>query len=261
MAIGTNTDPYQRPEGRYRLMPGIIGALADSGTPFSILTKGPLLRRDLPLLQRAKESVSIGIGVSLALTDPVLQQAVEPGTPLPQARLDLIKAVRDAGLPCGVFVAPILPGLSDAPEQLADLLGRLADVGATSASIIPLHLRPGTREWFMSWLAAEHPDLVTRYQRLYGRGSYVTAEYKQWLWNHAGPLLREFGFERSASEIRGEYGTTGALDGGDGVAGSGGGSGGSYPQGYIPAAGPTADPDAGPSALAAVTAVGEPALF
>jgi hypothetical protein len=100
VALGTNTDPYQRAEGRYALMPGIIGALADSGTPFSILTKGTLLRRDLPLITEAARRVDVSVAVSLAVGDPELHKDVEPGTPSPQARLGLISAIRDAGLGC-----------------------------------------------------------------------------------------------------------------------------------------------------------------
>ena len=227
VALGTNTDPYQRPEGRYRLMPGIIEALAASGTPFSILTKGPLLRRDLPLLQRAAEAVPVGIGVSLAVLDPVLQQSVEPGTPLPRARLDLVRAVRDAGLPCGVMVAPVLPWLTDTVEHLDALLGELADAGATGVTVLPLHLRGSVKPWYLDWLAREHPALVGRYRRLYGNAAYVPTEYKDWLRARTVPLLQEHGFERrverQAGGIRrpeeGSY-PTGSLAGweGSGVA-------------------------------------------
>ena len=116
VALGTNTDPYQRAEGRYALMPGIIGALADSGTPFSILTKGTLLRRDLPLITEAARRVDVSVAVSLAVGDPELHKDVEPGTPSPQARLGLISAIRDAGLDCHVMVAPVLPRLTDSVE-------------------------------------------------------------------------------------------------------------------------------------------------
>src|SRR6476620_836666 len=102
VALGTNTDPYQRAEGRYRLMPGIVGALADSGTPFSILTKGTVLARDIPLLKHAAAQVPVGVGISLAMTDEGLSEAVEPGTPGPRARLKLVSRLREAGLPCGV---------------------------------------------------------------------------------------------------------------------------------------------------------------
>ena len=123
VALGTNTDPYQRAEGRYALMPGIIGALADSGTPFSILTKGTLLRRDLPLITEAARRVDVSVAVSLAVGDPELHKDVEPGTPSPQARLGLISAIRDAGLDCHVMVAPVLPHLTDSVEHLDASVG------------------------------------------------------------------------------------------------------------------------------------------
>ncbi len=178
VALGTNTDPYQRAEGRYRLMPGIIDALAASGTPFSILTKGTVLARDLPRLATASEKVPVGIGISLALLDPRLQASLEPGTPSPKARLGLIRRVRDAGLPCGVFMAPLLPELTDSTEQIAGLLAALIEAGATGVSGIPLHLRPGAKEWFMSWLARERPELVPVYRRLYATGAYLPPEYR-----------------------------------------------------------------------------------
>ena len=109
VALGTNTDPYQRAEGRYTLMPGIIDALAESGTPMSILTKGTLLRRDLPLISDAASQVPVSVAVSLAVGDPEVHREVEPGTPSPSARLALISAIRDAGLDCHVMVAPVLP--------------------------------------------------------------------------------------------------------------------------------------------------------
>jgi DNA repair photolyase len=195
VAMGTNTDPYQRAEGRYRLMPGIIEALAASGTPFSILTKGTMLGRDLPLLAEAATRVPVGIGVSLALLDRDLQHRLEPGTPSPRARLDLVRRVRAAGLPCGVFVAPVLPWLTDAVGQLDELLEAIACAGATGVTVIPLHLRPGAREWFMSWLERDHPNLVAGYQRVYRRGSYADARYRRWLAARVGPLVRRHGLE------------------------------------------------------------------
>ncbi len=194
VALGTNTDPYQRAEGRYRLMPGVIGALAASGTPFSILTKGTLLRRDLPLLASVAREVPIGLAVSLGVHDEALQTSLEPGTPAPRARLELVRAVRSAGLDCGVLLAPVLPWLTDGEDQLDAALGRLAEAGASGVTVIPLHLRPGAREWFMAWLARERPDLVRRYRRLYGRGAYVSAEYRTWLRARVDPLLERHGF-------------------------------------------------------------------
>ncbi|GAA3859186.1 intein-containing Rv2578c family radical SAM protein [Saccharothrix violaceirubra] len=195
VALGTNTDPYQRAEGRYALMPGIIRALADSGTPFSVLTKGTVLARDIPLLASAAKRVPVGLAVSIALLDRELQSGLEPGTPSPRARLDLVRRIRDAGLPCGVFVAPVLPGLTDSIEGLDALLGEVAAAGATGVTVFPLHLRPGAREWFARWLLRERPDLADGYRRLYGNGSYVDAKYKRWLNLRLSPLLRRHGLE------------------------------------------------------------------
>jgi DNA repair photolyase len=181
VALGTNTDPYQRAEGRYQLMPGIISALADSGTPLSILTKGTLLARDIPLLKRAAAQVPVGVGISLAMTDEALSEAVEPGTPGPRARLKLVSRLRDAGLPCGVMAMPILPWLSDSDEALDSLFASLATAGATGVTAGALYLKPGTREWFMQWIARHHPELAGKYRRLYGTGSYASQEYRTWL--------------------------------------------------------------------------------
>jgi DNA repair photolyase len=196
VALGTNTDPYQRAEGRYRLMPGVIRTLAESGTPFSILTKGTLLRRDIPLLGEAVKSVPLGLGVSMAIWDDVLHAGLEPGVPTPRARLDLVSALADAGLPCGVFLAPVLPGLTDGVGELDAALAAIAAAGATGVTVIPLHLRPGAREWFMAWLSREHPELVPRYQQLYARRAYVPAEYRTWLAQRVAPLLTKHGLDR-----------------------------------------------------------------
>ncbi len=193
VALGTNTDPYQRAEGRYALMPGIISALADSGTPFSILTKGTLLRRDLPLLVDAAGRVPVSLAVSLAVADPELHRDVEPGTPSPQARLELIGAIHDAGLSCHVMVAPVLPHLTDSVEHLDALLGRIADAGATGVTVFGLHLRGSTRGWFMGWLGRSHPELVDGYRRLYRRGAYLPREYREMLRARAAPLIAKHG--------------------------------------------------------------------
>jgi DNA repair photolyase len=196
VALGTNTDPYQRVEGRYRLMPGVIRALAESGTPFSILTKGTLLRRDIPLLSEAARDVPLGLGVSMAIWDDELHAGLEPGVPTPRARLDLVRALSDAGLPCGVFLAPVLPGLTDGVAGLDAALGAIAAAGASGVTVIPLHLRPGAREWFMAWLARVRPDLVPRYEQLYARRAYVPAEYRTWLAQRVAPLLARHGLDR-----------------------------------------------------------------
>jgi DNA repair photolyase len=193
VALGTNTDPYQRAEGRYRLMPGIISALADSGTPFSILTKGTLLRRDLRLLTAAAEQVPVSVGVSIALADEAVHERLEPGAPTPRARLDLVRAVSAAGLPCQVLVAPVLPLITDTDEDIDKILGQIADAGATSATVFALHLRPGAREWFWRYLTAEHPQLLDQYAELYRGSAYVVRSYARDLAERAGVLLRRHG--------------------------------------------------------------------
>jgi DNA repair photolyase len=198
VAMGTNTDPYQRAEGRYRLMPGIVDALARSGTPFSVLTKGTVLARDLPRLRSASADVPVGLGVSIALLDREVAARLEPGAPSPEARLQLVRRITDAGLPCGVMVAPVLPLLTDSTEALDALLARIAAAGATGATVLALHLRPGAREWFQAWLAREHPALVEPYARLYRRGSYVDPAYRRALAERVTPLLRR---HRLTSEV------------------------------------------------------------
>lgn len=202
VALGTNTDPYQRAEGRYRLMPGIIRALTESRTPFSILTKGTLLRRDLPLLTLAAQHVDVRIGISLAIHDHALQKEIEPGTPSPKARLELIRSVTDAGFAVNVMVAPVIPYLTDSTGHLDGLLAAIAEAGAVRVTAFPMHLRGSTRGWFMSWLGAEHPALVRKYRQLYDRGAYVTPEYRTWLAARLEPLLRKHGLaERSSSAV------------------------------------------------------------
>jgi DNA repair photolyase len=196
VALGTNTDPYQRAEGRYRLMPGVIRALARSGTPFSVLTKGTLARRDVPLLAAASRDVPVGLGVSMAIWDDGLHRALEPGVPSPRARLELVRAITDAGLPCGVFLAPVLPGLTDDVASLDAALAAIAAAGATGVTVLALHLRPGAREWFLGWLGRAHPELVPRYRQLYRRGAYVPAEYRARLAARVAPLLARHGLDR-----------------------------------------------------------------
>ena len=199
VALGTNTDPYQRAEGRYRLMPGIIEALAGSGTPFSILTKGTTARRDLPLLAEAATRTPVTMGVSLALLDETVHETLEPGTPSPRARLELVRGIRAAGLPCQVLIAPVLPMLTDRDDDLERVVSAVAEAGATSASVLALHLRPGAREWFLRWLGEQHPGLVDAYAELYRGGSYVLPSYANDLRERTRPLLRRHGLDRPSA--------------------------------------------------------------
>ncbi|MFF4895247.1 Rv2578c family radical SAM protein [Streptomyces sp. NPDC001068] len=193
VAMGTNVDCYQRAEGRYRLMPGIISALTDHANPFSILTKGTLILRDLDLLRRAAQVTDVGISVSVGFVDPELWRTVEPGTPAPERRLDVVRALAGAGIGCGVLMAPVIPFLGDHPAQLRSTVRAIAAAGATSVTPLVLHLRPGAREWFMSWLAAHHPHLVRRYERLYAEGAYAPKWYQRRITGQVHELAEEYG--------------------------------------------------------------------
>jgi len=179
VAMGTNVDCYQRAEGRYRLMPGIIGALRDARNPFSILTKGTLILRDLDLLEEAAQVTSVGLNMSVGFADAELSSSVEPGTPSPQRRLETCSAITDRRMRCGILMGPVLPFLTDSDKQLAETVRQIAAAGAASVSPILLHLRPGAREWFFRWLAENHPGLVARYEQLYCSGAYAPKQYQQ----------------------------------------------------------------------------------
>ncbi|WP_405867671.1 Rv2578c family radical SAM protein [Streptomyces sp. NBC_00005] len=193
IAMGTNVDCYQRAEGRYRLMPGILAALRDHANPFSILTKGTLILRDLDLLVQSAQVTDVGISVSVGFTDPELWHTVEPGTPAPERRLDVVRTLSEHGLGCGVLMAPVLPFLSDQPAQLRATVRAIAAAGATSVTPLVLHLRPGAREWFMAWLGHHHPHLVRRYERLYADGAYAPKWYQRRITRQVHDLAQEYG--------------------------------------------------------------------
>jgi DNA repair photolyase len=192
IAMGTNVDCYQRAEGRYRLMPGILSALRDAANPFSILTKGTLILRDTELLQQAAEVTDVGLAVSVGCADEELWRALEPGTPSPQRRLEVCSTLSGAGLPCGVLMGPIVPFLSDSPAQLAATVRQIAQAGATSVTPIVLHLRTGAREWFLRWLGEHHPELLPRYRGLYGRGAYAPRDYQRQVTDHVQALAQRY---------------------------------------------------------------------
>lgn len=201
VALGTNTDPYQRAEGRYELMPGIVDELTASGTPFSVLTKGTLLRRDLPKLAAAAEHVPVDLAMSIAIYDPELQQSIEPGTPSTRARLATVTAVREAGLDCAVFLMPILPYLTDTRAHLDEALRQAKAAGASSVLYTALHLRGAVKPWFMQWLERAHPELVPKYRSMYyGTNAYAPKEYRRWLGERMQPLIRAHGLARGTED-------------------------------------------------------------
>jgi DNA repair photolyase len=169
IAMGTNTDPYQRCEGKFHLTRGLVEVLGEAANPFSILTKSTLILRDLDLLCAAAARTSVRANFSIATLDEAVWKATEPGTPHPRKRVEAVAKLNEVGVECGVLVAPVLPGLSDAPAQLEDVVKACVDAGARSISPILLHLRPGVREHYLRWLAEARPDLVPLYEQLYPR--------------------------------------------------------------------------------------------
>jgi DNA repair photolyase len=198
VAMGTNVDCYQRAEGRYRLMPGILAALADAANPFSILTKGTLILRDIDLLEEASGVTDVGLAVSVGCGDQDLWRTLEPGTPSPQRRLEVCAAFTDRGLPCGVLMGPVVPFLSDSPGQLAATVRQAAQAGARSVTPIVLHLRPGAREWFFGWLGEHHPALIPRYRGLYGPGAYAPKDYQRRVTEQVRDLAQREGIGRAS---------------------------------------------------------------
>jgi DNA repair photolyase len=192
IAMGTNVDCYQRAEGRYRLMPGILAALRDAANPFSILTKGTLILRDADLLAEASEVTGVGLAVSVGCTDEDLWRVLEPGTPSPRHRLEVCAAFSGRGMPCAVLMGPVVPFLSDSPAQLAATVRQAAQAGASSVTPTVLHLRPGAREWFFGWLGEHHPELVARYRGLYGRGAYTPEAYQRQVSEQVRALARQY---------------------------------------------------------------------
>ena len=173
VAMGTNTDPYQWVEGRYKLMPGIWEALRDARNPCSVLTKSPLVLRDLQLLKEIASVTEVSANLSVPTIDERAWRASEPHTPNPRARLEAVGELNRAGIPSGILIAPLMPGINDDPRQVEEILRLAAEAGATSIGGITLHLRGEVRGIFMDWLRSYRPDLVPRYEELYARGAYA----------------------------------------------------------------------------------------
>src|SRR5215207_3964009 len=190
VAMGTNTDPYQRAEGKYHLTQGILGVLADAANPFSILTKSTLILRDLELLVAAAARTSVRANFSIGTLDEAVWRATEPGTPRPRRRVEAVARLNEAGIPCGVLVAPVLPGLSDGDEQLAEVVEACVAAGATSINAMYLHLRPGVREHWFDWMKGALPDRVDDYERRYRSRAYVPKQAQQHLSTRVNGLVQ-----------------------------------------------------------------------
>jgi DNA repair photolyase len=193
IAMGTNTDPYQRADGKYRLTRGIVEVLTERSNPFSILTKSTLVLRDLALLAEAAERTHVRVNLSIGTLDETVWRATEPGTPHPLRRVRAVEQLNAAGVACGVLIAPVLPDLSDSPEQLEDVVRACVAAGARSISTVLLHLRPGVKNVFLSRLADTHPHLVAGYRRRYRDRAYAAKADQQAVDAIVRDLVRRYG--------------------------------------------------------------------
>jgi DNA repair photolyase len=173
VAVGTATDPYQPAEGRWRLTRGAITAFGDAATPIGIITRGPLIVRDIDVLTEAARRADVSVTFSVPTLDPDIWRLTEPGTAPPRQRLRALRTLVDAGIKASVGMAPILPGISDRPELLDEVVRAARDAGATGVWANVLYLKPGTREHFLSRLARDWPELLPTYEALYAKGAYA----------------------------------------------------------------------------------------
>jgi DNA repair photolyase len=193
VVIGAATDPYQPAEGRYRLTRACLEALADAANPFAIITRGPMIVRDLDVLVRASQRAEVSVTFSIPTLDAEIWRRTEPGTAPPHQRLRALSQLVDAGVKAGVGMAPILPGLSDKPELLAEVVRAARAAGATGVWANVLYLKPGTKEHFLAALERDWPELMPEYERLYGRRAYVKPDVSQPLREQVRTLARTHG--------------------------------------------------------------------
>ncbi len=193
VAIGAATDPYQPAEGRYRLTRGCLEVLAAARNPFGIVTRGPMIVRDIDVLQQAARRASVEVHFSIPTLDHEVWSKTEIGTAPPRQRLRAVRRLVDAGIDAGVGIAPILPGLSDRPELLAEVVRAARDAGATGVWCNVLYLKPGTREHFLDNLARDWPELLPRYERLYAGRAYVDKAVSEPIKQRVTALREELG--------------------------------------------------------------------
>ncbi|MGO9584324.1 MAG: radical SAM protein [Acidimicrobiales bacterium] len=172
IAMGTNTDPYQKAEGKYHLTQGVVRVLAEARNSFSILTKSTLVLRDLALLAEAARRTRVSLALSIGTLERDVWRLTEPGTPPPDKRLEAVARLNEAGVRCGVLIAPVLPGMSDSDDQLRAVAEACLEAGAVSLTPVALHLRPGVREHYLEWLGKVRPDLVELHGERFRKGSY-----------------------------------------------------------------------------------------
>ncbi|HEX6455742.1 MAG TPA: radical SAM protein [Solirubrobacterales bacterium] len=198
VALGTNTDPYQWVESRYRMMPEILAALEAAGTPVSVLTKSPLVMRDVEIFERMAKRLPVSVNLSVPTLDEEAWRATEPHTPSPAARLDAVAELRARGIESGVLVAPLMPGINDAPEQVQPIVERAREAGASFLGGVALHLRGEVKDVFFAWLQAKRPDLLPKYEQLYKGRAYLQPEQRR----HATRALKGWGRSRASASRR-----------------------------------------------------------
>ena len=199
VALGTNTDPYQWAESRYRFMPEILAALEETETPVSVLTKSPLLLRDLELYERMAKRLSVSVNLSVPTLDEDAWRATEPHTPSPAARLDAVAELRRRGIDSGVLIAPLMPGINDDPAQVQPIVERAREADATFLGGVALHLRDEVKDVFFAWLDAKRPDLLPTYQKLYPKKKAYMYPAQR---NHATRAIRGWGRTRRRKETQ-----------------------------------------------------------
>jgi DNA repair photolyase len=195
VAVGAATDPYQPAEGRYRLTRGCIEAFAEFSNPFSLITRGPMIVRDLDVLAEAARGAKVSITFSIPTLDDEVWRKTEPSTAHPRQRLRAVKELVDAGIKVGVGMAPILPGISDKPEQLREVVKAAREAGATGVWTNLLFLRPGTREHFLEHLAEDWPEQLDHYLQLYEGRAYLRSGEAKPLREQVAALSREYGIK------------------------------------------------------------------
>ncbi|HWM55673.1 MAG TPA: radical SAM protein [Solirubrobacterales bacterium] len=199
VALGTNTDPYQWVESRYRMMPEILAALEAADTPVSVLTKSPLVLQDVEIYERMAKRLPVSVNLSVPTLDEEAWRATEPHTPSPAARLDAVAELRRRGIDSGVLIAPLMPGINDSPEQVQPIVDRARGADATFLGGVALHLRDEVRDVFFAWLQTKRPDLISKYEQLYaGNRAYLPAKQR----GQITKVVRGWGRGRSRREER-----------------------------------------------------------
>jgi DNA repair photolyase len=197
VALGTNTDPYQWVESRYRMMPEILEALEAAQTPVSVLTKSPLVMRDVEIFERmAAKGLPVSVNLSVPTLDEEAWRATEPHTPSPAARLDAVAELRARGIDSGVLIAPLMPGINDHPDQVRPIVERAKAAGATFLGGVALHLRDEVKDVFFAWLQQKRPDLLPKYEALYSNRAYMRPEQRK----HTTRAIKGWGRGRASRQ-------------------------------------------------------------